>query len=244
MRLCLAALLGVLPGVLFASDRSAMRTALARSDQLILVTAKDWNENHGTLVLLERDADGRWHRSGDEVPVMLGRNGLAWGSGLHPQMATKREGDGRSPAGLFELDLVYGSDARAPSGHFPYQQLSDVMEGIDDPQSRLYNRLIDGSRVPPEERDWSHSEKVRRANPMFRWCVMVKHNWQQRPGFGSCIYLHIWQAAGVPTAGCTAMETSALEQLVRWLDTRKHPLLLQLPTAEVEALALSGMVTP
>lgn len=86
------------------------------------------------------------------------------------------------------------------------------MEGIDDPRSQFYNRLVDSRAV--KRRDWSHSEKVRRSNPMFRWCIEVKHNWQQRPGYGSCIYLHIWKAPGVPTSGCTAMSEAALTRIV------------------------------
>jgi D-alanyl-D-alanine dipeptidase len=162
---------------------------------------------------------------------MLGRNGLAWGVGLQPQAATKREGDGRSPAGAFELERIYGRGARAPSSHFPYRQLRAGMEGVDDPLSRSYNRLVDPAEV--RVRDWAHSEKVRPTNPMFRWCVEVGHNWSQRPGLGSCIYLHIWKAPGVPTSGCTAMSEADLARLVTWLDARKRPLLVQMPAAEL-----------
>lgn len=213
-----------------------MEGAIAQSAELVVVTADDWRSNHGTLALLERDPARKWRAASSEVPVMLGRNGLAWGVGLHAQEPTKREGDGRSPAGVYEIAKVYGRDAKSPSPNFPYQQLSEAMEGIDDSQSRWYNRLVDALQM--RERDWKHSEKVRASNPMFRWCVEVKHNWQQRPGFGSCIYLHIWKAPGVATSGCTAMDAAALERIVRWLDTRKRPLLVQLPRAEYRRLKL------
>ncbi|HEX8678394.1 MAG TPA: L,D-transpeptidase family protein, partial [Chthoniobacterales bacterium] len=175
-----------------------------------------------------------WQRVSPEVPVTLGRNGLAWGVGLHAQRAAKREGDGRSPAGVFQLERIYGRDARAPSQHFPYQQLSAGMEGVDDSQSRYYNRLVDAPQV--RDRDWRSSEKVRPSNPMFRWCVEVRHNWEQRPALGSCIYLHIWKAPGVPTSGCTAMSEPALERLVGWLDRAKRPLVVQLPESEISEL--------
>jgi L,D-peptidoglycan transpeptidase YkuD (ErfK/YbiS/YcfS/YnhG family) len=224
----------------FARGDSA--SAVAKSRQLIVVVAPDWDANHGTLALFDRAAGGTWQRRAGDVPVMLGRNGLAWGVGLHPQAATKREGDGRSPAGVFELERIYGRDARAPSSHFPYRQLRDGMEGIDDPHSRYYNRLVDAAQV--RVRDWAHSEKVRPTNPMFRWCVEVRHNWAQRPGLGSCIYLHIWKAPGVPTSGCTAMSEANLARLVGWLDARKRPLLVQMPKAELQrtlrGLAASG----
>ena len=85
-------------------------------------------------------------------------------------------------------------------------------------------------------RDWTRSEKLRPSIRRFRWLVEVKHNWEQQPEFGSCIYLHIWKAPGVATSGCTAMEEAALERVVRWLDARKRPLLVQLPASEYRKL--------
>ena len=179
---------------LMISAKAEPSAAVARSNQMIVVTSRGWSADHGTLVLLERSSDGKWRRASREAPVMLGRNGLAWGVGLLKRSPTKREGDGCSPAGIFELACVYGGTGTQPLQRFPYQSLSDTMEGIDDPKSRFYNRLVDTREL--KTRDWSHSEKVSASNPMFRWCVAVKHNWQQRPGFGSCIYLHIWKRAG------------------------------------------------
>jgi len=93
--------------------------------------------------------------------------------------------------------------------------------------------------VNPREvatRDWTHSEKVDADDPMFRWCVEVKHNWGQRPGYGSCIYLHIWKRPGLPTSGCTAMNSETMERIVHWLDVAKHPLLVQMTRAAFERL--------
>jgi L,D-peptidoglycan transpeptidase YkuD (ErfK/YbiS/YcfS/YnhG family) len=224
------------PGLATASNRFAFHAAIARSEQLILVCAENWTDDHGTLALFERTTGGGWREVADEVPVTLGRNGLAWGIGLYGQRPSKREGDLRSPAGVFELEKIYGRDEVSPNDRFPYQQRDDAMEGIDDPRSRFYNRLVDVRRVGL--RDWTHSEKVHADDPMFRWCVEVKHNWEQRPGYGSCIYLHIWHAPGHPTSGCTAMDSSALERIVRWLDASKHPVLVQMPRAALERLHL------
>ena len=43
------------------------------------------------------------------APVSVGRNGAAWGLGLHaaqPQGPQKQEGDGRAPAGVFTLGAI------------------------------------------------------------------------------------------------------------------------------------------
>jgi D-alanyl-D-alanine dipeptidase len=50
-------------------------------------------------------------------------------------------------------------------------------------------------------------------------------------GRGSCIFLHIWAGPSKGTAGCTAMPQPRLETLLRWLDAKKRPLLVQLPEA-------------
>ena len=70
----------------------------------------------------------------------------------------------------------------------------------------------------------------------YRWGAVVAHNLDQVPGAGSCIFLHVWEGAGVPTAGCTAMPEAEMLRLVRWLDRNKNPLLVQLPAAEYRRL--------
>jgi D-alanyl-D-alanine dipeptidase len=160
---------------------------------LIVVTSSTWSADHGWLTLYERTGGDTWHKVSPKIPVMLGRRGLAWGIGLQDSEPEKHEGDRRSPAGIFELERIYGRAAASPNDHFPYRQLTDSMEGIDDPKSHYYNRLVDRSKIAIC--DWQHSEKVRPGNPMFEWCIAVKHNWEQRPGYGSCIYLHIWKGA-------------------------------------------------
>ena len=55
-----------------------------------------------------------------------------------------------------------------------------------------------------------------------------------RAGCGSCIFLHVWAAPGVPTAGCTAMALDDMHVLAGWLDVGAAPLLVQLPRAAYE----------
>jgi D-alanyl-D-alanine dipeptidase len=192
--------------------------ALQRARQLILVRGRGWNEAEGaTVALFERTKPGdHWRQTSAAFDCTLGREGMAWGIGRHGnrphsgQPLFKREGDARSPAGVFALHRIYGWEPaeRVATLRFPYARLTTRFAGIDDPQSRHYNRLIDATRV--RDKDWSSSEKVDPANPAFRWCVMVEHNWKPYPGFGSCIYLHSWHAPGQPTVGCTALAPAAL----------------------------------
>ena len=74
--------------------------------QAIIGIAEGWNNSEVTLSVVEKNAAGQWVRVLGPYKGRLGRNGLVWGLGVHanPRGATvKREGDGRSPAGVFAL---------------------------------------------------------------------------------------------------------------------------------------------
>ena len=98
--------------------------------------------------------------------------------------------------------------------------------GVDDSRSRYYNRIVDSAKV---KRDWSSAENMVPKSGVYRRGVVVRHNWDQKPNGGSCIYLHIWSGRLAPTAGCTAMSEKNLRKILGWLDSRRHPLLVQLP---------------
>jgi D-alanyl-D-alanine dipeptidase len=210
---------------------------LAHSRQLVLVTTEDWDATAAELRCFARArAGGAWRPVSASRRAVVGRNGLAWGLGLHGGPSddgpVKREGDGRAPAGVFDFDEVFGyaRPAAAEISQFPYRQLTDDLAGVDDPRSRHYNRIVSKSVC-----DWQSAEVMRRPDDLYRWGVVVRHNWEPRPGYGSCIFLHRWEGPARGTAGCTALAAEHLEVLIRWLDRRRQPLLVQLPAAEYAA---------
>ena len=89
-----------------------------------------------------------------------------------------------------------------------------------------------------------------RADARYALGAVVAHNAAlPLAGCGSCIFLHVWQAPGVPTAGCTAMALADMSAIAGWLDGAATPVLVQLPQAEYErwraawglpALAVAG----
>lgn len=199
--------------------------------QLILVTTADWNRPTGRLQRYQKK-DGAWTAVGQAHAITVGRSGLGWGLGLHPQAQgpQKREGDGRAPAGVFELTHIFGFPARTFPGGLPFLHLKD-QECVDDGASVHYNQIVEPSG---KERDWKSSEKMRIE--LYRLGVVVAHNPDRKPGFGSCIFLHRWRGSTSPTAGCTAMTAEDMEALCAWLQRDSHPVLVQLPQAQYEAL--------
>lgn len=217
---------------------------LAGARQLIVVTTSGWDAVDGSLRRYERaTVRGGWRPVGAPIPIVVGRNGMAWGRGLHGEAApagaagpVKKEGDGRSPAGLFRLGPAFGYAPAAKTGarRVPYLQATPTLECVDDVKSAHYNRVLDRRSVKTP--DWQSSEQMRREDDFYRLGVIVDHNADRAAGCGSCIFLHIWAGAGKGTAGCTAMESEKMETVFRWLDARTHPLLVQLPEAEFDRL--------
>ena len=91
----------------------------ADCSQLIVAIAPDWNSMRGKLQLFDRPRGGQWTASSAAVPVLFGKNGLAWGTGVAGQGEPglrKKERDGRAPAGIFAIGKVFGYDAKLPPG--------------------------------------------------------------------------------------------------------------------------------
>jgi D-alanyl-D-alanine dipeptidase len=223
---------------------------LARSRQLVVVTTRGWDAVGGVLRRFERrGARGAWAQVGADVPVVVGRTGLAWGAGLVEVTGAagprKREGDGKAPAGVFRLGPAFGfADAREASARLrlPYKPLTASTECVDDPASRRYNLVVE--RGASGAADWKSSERMREVEG-YRWGLVVAHNAEPpAPGLGSCIFLHVWAGPEKGTAGCTAMGRGNLEALLGWLDPAKRPLLVQLPDGEYARLRGSWRLPP
>lgn len=200
-----------------------------RSRQALVVTAPSWDSIQGKMQRYERKGK-KWIRAGEPWPVVLGPKGMAWGRGIHPEglAPQKQESDGKSPAGIFALGLSYGYEPQPLEGsHWPYRSASPSLRCVDDSKSTHYNTIVDSASMVS---DWTSSEAMRRNDALYEYLIIVEHNTAQiQLGSGSCIFLHVWRRSDSPTAGCTALERSHTEDLLRWLDPAAHPILVQLP---------------
>jgi len=172
---------------------------------------------------------------GEAVPVQTGRNGLGWGRGLHPEPPSgeprKAEGDGRAPAGIFRLSTMFGS-LGPPTAAFPYRRLTATTVGVDDPQSRHYNQIVDKASLAP---DWKSAERM--LIPDYKLGLVVDHNRPQPvPGAGSCIFIHLWETPETATSGCTVTDYPSLLRVCRWLRAQARPVLVQLPEGSYRSL--------
>jgi len=207
--------------------------------KLIIVTTPDWNAVQGTLTRYER-REREWIKVGEPIQVAVGRAGLGWDPALKRPSADrypgpiKHEGDGRSPAGIFQLKQgTFGFANQLPGSHV-YMPLTPSIECVDDPDSRYYGRIVDRASV--DQVDWKSSEKMS-SIPQYRWGVIVSYNMDQPVrGDGSCIFLHQWRGPTNGTSGCTAMSPEDIETLVHWINGQVQAVLVELPQPEYERL--------
>jgi L,D-peptidoglycan transpeptidase YkuD (ErfK/YbiS/YcfS/YnhG family) len=205
------------------------------SQQILLTLAEDWDSQRARLYLCEKNS-GIWQVSGS-FQAVCGQNGMAWGLGLYPtnpgacSMPGKKEGDGKTPAGVFQLGVCCGyAPGLTVNRLWPYQQLSRTMRGVDDPNSRCYNQIVDTDRLSEIAGvDWRSSEIMRRADDLYKWLVVIGHNPDNIPGAGSLIFLHLWRDQNSGTAGCTATSEPTILKILAWLDPARRPILVQLP---------------
>ena len=219
-----------------SQTRISPRAVVDRSQQLVVVTTPDWTSTTGSLVRFERaNPTSEWRSIDQPEPVVVGRTGIAWGigfDGVSSEGPHKREGDGKSPAGIFPLDTVFGFARRdsMQTVKLPYAQLLPTTDCVDDVASSYYNTVVD--RMSVGRVDWTSAEHMRQVG-QYEIGVIVGYNAiPPVKGRGSCIFLHIWSGPGSHTAGCTAFDEAKLREVIGWLDPKKRPLLVQLTMQE------------
>ena len=125
----------------------------------------------------------------------IGKNGLT---------SKKKEGDNKTPTGIYGLDHLYYRKDRIeiPKNNLKYLQIKPEMGWCDDIfNKKKYNKLINirkNSNV--------NYEKVYRKDCKYDLFVPIKYNFNKRVlGKGSCIFLHLTKDYK-PTAGCIALK--------------------------------------
>jgi D-alanyl-D-alanine dipeptidase len=206
------------------------------SKQLLVVTTENWSVSSGLMQRYERK-NKQWHKVGKILEIKLGRNGLGWGIGLHtiPKDAEiiKKEGDGKSPAGIFRLNQAFGYEPF--NINYPYEVYSETDHCVDDVNSKFYNKIVDSTKI---DRDYKSHEVMKFPKDYYKYGIVVDHNGisdgsKSKKGAGSCIFIHI---KSIPTSGCTVMTENEIKEILRWLDPKAQPLLVQGTQKVVEEL--------
>lgn len=209
---------------------------LSGAQKLIVVLTQDWDSTPARIYLLEKHNDN-WKLTGKKYTGVIGKNGFGWGIGLHNGLnweerfpnKQKKEGDKRSPAGLFTLSDVMGYGERLPFESIKkYVQIHGYMHAVDDTSSEFYNQIVDTNNFENGFlNSYNSYEDLAYMGNVYKWFVIIDHNSGCIRGAGSNIYFHIRNEDGTGTGGCTAVKEEDILEIINWIDNTT--LLLQLP---------------
>ena len=213
----------------------------AESLQAIVVAGENWSSSKAKAQLFERkNAKAKWKAVGKSFPVVVGKNGFALGVEMPDKKDKtdeirdyKKEGDGKSPIGVFPLTASFGTIDKPEYVKLSYTKLEKWTECVDDPNSTHYNKIV--NRMQVGIFDWKSSEKMLEIGEQYDLGVFIAYNSSPvKKNYGSCIFLHIWKDETSGTEGCTAASRENIETIMRWLDARKNPYLIQTPAGYIE----------
>ena len=154
----------------------------------VLVT----EENRGIL---------RFPKYNIETVAYIGKNGA---------IKDKKEGDGKTPIGAFELGFILGMNAGVHNkNNLKYNQITEEMYWVDDSRSKYYNQLVNISKVV---KDWDSAEHLIEYPIQYEYLIEIKTNPNNIPGKGSAIFLHCTN--NKPTSGCVAIDRNIMNKII------------------------------
>lgn len=192
------------------------------SKQVIIVKADSSTSYKAVLAAYEYTSTG-WKRV-YTVPAVLGKNGIS---------AQKKEGDGKSPAGMYFMGQGFGSVVKPSGVKLSYKKTTAYDYWIDDVTSADYNRwkVYEGNPYTK----WKSFERLKQ--PLYKYATVIRYNEKPIVGKGSAIFLHVWKDRTSPTLGCTALHEGNVLRLMQWMDPSKKPLFIQGTEADLKRMS-------
>jgi len=188
-----------------------LKKRIGHSSQVILVRSMKPLSASVQVIALEKKND-RWQGPFLPMEGMIGRKGFA-------PPGEKREGDGRTPSGIFPLGTVFGYEPSFPT-MMPYRQVTTDDLWVDDIHAADYNRLVKRGSTRA-----SSFEVMKRDDDLYKYGIVVEYNTDPViKGYGSAIFFHLWRGKGTPTEGCIALSEEDLMRILRWLNPEAKPL--------------------
>lgn len=185
------------------------------SNQIINVTASAEEPSKATVTCYSRsDSRSPWIKEIGPSPARIGRNGIALPN-------DKKEGDGKTPSGLWPIGYAFGFASEAPiKTRSPYRQLTSRDFWIDFAPSPLYNMWFSGE-IPQVSHEALHNLPIR-----YEVVLTTLYNTHPTiPAKGSAIFIHIWLSPSTPTSGCVSVSREDMLKILAWIDPTKSPML-------------------
>ncbi|MED4534416.1 L,D-transpeptidase family protein [Metabacillus fastidiosus] len=197
--------------------------AFQEEEQLIVVTVKNAKDTKATVETYEK-INGSFTKVLGPIPAVVGKGGVS---------VYKKEGDGKTPAGIYGLGTAFGSVKKPAGMVYTYRQTGKEDYWIDDPSSSDYNKWVRYSGDPNKK--WRSYERM--LQELYKYGVHIRYN--DDPivkGKGSAIFLHVWRNSSSPTAGCVAVSEQNARNILLWLNEKKNPQIIISEQSALEQL--------
>jgi L,D-peptidoglycan transpeptidase YkuD (ErfK/YbiS/YcfS/YnhG family) len=163
-----------------------------------------------------------WHKGPDGGWRML----RSFRSTIGPNgFGKRREGDMRSPSGVYRIVLTFSTGRRAP-GAMPWRRRLPT-SNVTGQAGRFYNTWIEEpGRTDGDRPSMRYGFWIDYNNPRVRAGAGPR----PVPGRGSGIFYHTSRPGQrwIPTAGCTQLgDPRSMRWVVRWLRPAAHPRVVQ-----------------
>jgi L,D-peptidoglycan transpeptidase YkuD (ErfK/YbiS/YcfS/YnhG family) len=189
--------------------------AIHRATRLIIVTVPTMTSVKATLHTFERrtPANATWLRSGPPEAAVVGGAGIGWAEDFDylakKDEPVKREGDQRTPAGIFRVAGPIGFEDSKLPGYTKMQPGRSFC--VDDPTSLLYGKIVDKRLAATAK-----SAEDMSAVPGLKRALMVDYPARRGAKAGSCIFIHVWDGAGTATKARIGMPEERVSVLQEW----------------------------
>jgi L,D-peptidoglycan transpeptidase YkuD (ErfK/YbiS/YcfS/YnhG family) len=150
----------------------------------------------------ERQVEGRLHIGHLVFPCIIGRSGRG---------RIKREGDGKTPVGLFDLRQGFYREDRGfrPAPALELRQMTKSDGWCEVPASAFYNRHVKLPFRDGHETMWRNDEA-------YDIVFSTSHNERPRvKGSGSAIFFHLTREGSNVTAGCVAVSKPDMLKILK-----------------------------
>ncbi|MEN6331509.1 MAG: L,D-transpeptidase family protein [Smithella sp.] len=193
------------------------------SSQVIIVTNNCSGSSFVNVYKLGKKG-GQWENIQESIDGVIGKNGFA-------APGEKREGDGKSPSGIFSVKTAFGYNESIRT-KIPYRQaLADDL-WVDDVNADDYNRWV--KKFDTKAVSY---EKMRRDDNLYKYGFIIEYNTAPViKGYGSAIFFHIWRGENIPTEGCVAVSEDNMIKILDWLDPQARPLIIMGTKNTIEGL--------
>jgi L,D-peptidoglycan transpeptidase YkuD (ErfK/YbiS/YcfS/YnhG family) len=187
---------------------------MGKSSQLLLVIDEGFLFFSDIKVYALEKKGNEWKISFEPFNAVIGRKGFA-------KVDEKKEGDGKTPSGIYALGKTFGYDEFINT-KMPYRQILADDLWVDDPNADDYNRWV--------KKDFTLAksyEKMKRDDNLYKYGIIIEYNTNPIvKGNGSAIFFHVWGGEGITTEGCIAVSEQDIVKILDWLDPQASPVII------------------